>query len=217
MKLAEWAVKIQEPEGWWVMNPTDPVDSRAYRCTPIFAGYTVQGLWPLFRRTENKQLKQCLLKTADWYVTVQEDARGSNPGTFPNSYWYGKNGSENNPISPIMGNYATTTHAANALLQAYLTTGSRHYFYSSNAAWIGVVNHLTSEGGIPLGNSNEGSVWSHVMIESLPHFAAVAEKHGLPVVLSSKTGIPGTSFMGKGATWDGKVFRFELKYRRRDF
>ena len=212
-RLADWAMGAQEPEGWWVMDPTDRAASRAYRCTPIFTGYIVQGLWPLYWRTEQPELRQTLLKAADWYLSMQEDARGSNPGAFPNSYWYGASGSEAQPISPISGNYATTTHAANALLQAFLTTGKQDYFYAANAAWVGVVNNLTPEGGIPLENTQEGSVWSHVMIESLPQFAAVAGERRLPVVLSAKTGIPGTSFMGKGAAFDGSLFRFEVKYR----
>ncbi|MBN1291385.1 MAG: hypothetical protein JXB48_06055, partial [Candidatus Latescibacteria bacterium] len=213
INLAEWAIDCQEPEGWWVMNPDDRIKSRAFRCTPIFTGYIVQGLWPLYWRTGNDKLKSCLLRAADWYMAMQEDAWGFNPGTFPNSYWYGTIGSEDNPVSPVRGNYATTSHAANALLQAYLASDDRKYFYAANAAWVGVLNHQTPKGGIPLENTEESSVWSHVLIESLPHFAAVAEEHGLPLVLSSKTGVPGTSFMGKGATWDGKTFTFELKYR----
>lgn len=212
LRLADWAMDTQEPEGWWVMDPNDRTASRANRCTPIFAGYVVQGLWPLYWRTEQPNLRQTLLKAADWYLMMQEDARGSNPGTFPNSYWYGTNGSEAQPISPISGNYATTTHAANALLQAYLATERQDYFYAANAAWLGVVNNLTPEGGVPLENTQESSVWSHVMIESLPQFAAVAGERRFPVVLSTKTGIPGTSFMGKGATYDGSAFRFEVKY-----
>ena len=213
VRLAEWAMSTQEPEGWWVMNPLDPVKSRAYRCTPIFAGYTVQGLWPLYERTDYPDLKNCLLKAASWFLSKQEDARGFNPGTFPNSYWYGNNGSEDNPISPIAGNYATTTHAANALLQAYLASGNQEYFYASNAAWVGVLNNQTPEGGVPLSSTVQGSVWSHVLVESLPHFAAVAEERGLPIVLGMKTGVPGTAFMGKGASYVDGVFRFEVKYR----
>ncbi|MHB9028405.1 MAG: hypothetical protein ACYC9O_06520 [Candidatus Latescibacterota bacterium] len=211
IRLAEWAARTQERDGWWVMDPTN-TDSRAYRCTPIFAGYICQGLWPLFHRTGNPDLKASLLRAADWYLRMSEDARGSNPGTFPNSYWYGASGSEAKPV-PISGNYATTQHAASALLEAYRATGKGEYFYGANAAWAGVLNHQTSEGGIPLENTAENSVWSHVLIESLPRFAATAERDRLPVLLSSKTGVPGTSFLGKGASWDGKTFRFELKYK----
>ena len=210
VKLAEWAAKTPEPEGWWVMNPTD-IDSRSYRCTPIFTGYIVQGLWPLFQRTGNEGLRTILLDAADWYLSMQEDATGNNPGTFPNSYWYGERGSEAEPV-PVSGNYATSTHAANALLQAFLATGDQRFFYASNAAWAGILNHQTSEGGIPLENTAVNSVWSHVVIESLPDFGQAAESHGLPAVLSSKTGVPGTSFMGRGASWDGSVFTFGMKY-----
>jgi hypothetical protein len=52
-----------------------------------------------------------------------------------------------------------------------------------------------------------------VLVESLPRFAATAERDRLPLLLSSKTGVPGTSFMGKGASWDGRIFCFELKYK----
>ena len=210
-RLAGWAVRNQEPEGWWVMDPTN-TDSRAYRCTPIFTGYICQGLWPLSNRAASPALKAALLRAADWYLRMSEDARGVNPGTFPNSYWYGAKGSESKPV-PISGNYATTQHAASALLEAYRATGDRAYFYAANAAWVGVLNHQTPEGGIPLENDAVNSVWSHVLIESLPRFAATAERDALPIVLSSKTGVPGTSFMGKGATWDGKTFAFELKYK----
>ena len=210
VKLAEWAAETHEPEGWWVMNPTD-TDSRSYRCTPIFTGYIVQGLWPLFWRTENDGLRTILLDAANWYLSMQEDATGNNPGTFPNSYWYGERGSEAEPV-PVNGNYATSTHAANALLQAFLATDDQRFFYAANAAWVGVLNHQTSEGGIPLENTTVNSVWSHVLIESLPDFGQVAESHGLPVLLSSKTGVPGTSFMGRGASWDGSLFTFEVKY-----
>lgn len=202
---------LSERDGWWVMDPTN-TDSRAYRCTPIFAGYTCQGLWPLFHRTENDALKASLLRAADWYLRMSEDARGSNPGTFPNSYWYGASGSESKPV-PISGNYATTQHAASALLEAYTATGKQEYFYGANAAWVGVLNHQTAEGGIPLENTAENSVWSHVLVESLPRFAATAERDRLPILLSSKTGVPGATFMGKGASWDGRAFRFELKYK----
>jgi hypothetical protein len=210
VRLAEWAARTQEEEGWWVMNPTN-AQSRAYRCTPIFAGYICQGLWPLARRAGNDTLKTSLLKAADWYLRMSEDARGSNPGTFPNSYWYGASGSEAKPV-PVSGNYATTQHAASALLEAYRATGKQEYFYGANAAWVGVLNHQTPEGGIPLENTAENSVWSHVLVESLPRFAATAERDRLPILLSSRTGVPGTSFMGKGASWDGRAFRFELKY-----
>lgn len=210
VKLSEWSADTPEPEGWWVMDPTN-AESRAYRCTPIFTGYIVQGLWPLYRRTGNEGLRTILLDAGDWYLSMQEDATGNNPGTFPNSYWYGERGSEAEP-TPISGNYATSSHAANALLQAYLATGNQRYFYASNAAWVGILNHQTPEGGIPLENNAVNSVWSHVLIESLPHFGWVAESHGLPVVLSTKTGVPGTSFMGRGAEWDGEAFTFAVKY-----
>ncbi len=94
------------------MDPTN-TQSRAYRCTPIFTGYISQGLWPLERRTNNASLRAVLTGAADWYLARQEDARGSNPGSFPNSYWYGANGSESAPV-PVSGNYATTQHAASA-------------------------------------------------------------------------------------------------------
>ena len=214
-RLADWSARTQEPEGWWVMDPINP-KSRSFRCTPIFTGYICQGLWPLMNRSGNPTLKSALLRAADWYLSMSEDARGSNPGTFPNSYWYGEKGSESRP-SPISGNYATTQHAASALLEAYRATGDRACFYAANAAWVGVLNHQTPEGGIPLENDAVNSVWSHVLIESLPRFAATAEHDRLPIVLSSKTGIPGTSFMGKGASWDGETFVFELKYKADTF
>ena len=206
-RLGEWAAKWQEPEGWWTMHPGT---GRDFRCTPIFAGYICQGLWPVYKRTGEEALLTYLLRAADWYVEMQEDARGSNPGTFPNSYWYGEHISADNPIS---GNYATTQHAANTLLQAYRATGEEPYFYSANAAWLSVLNHQTPEGGVPLGNSIQGSVWSHVMVESLPDFAAAAETDDLPIVLTSETGVPGDSFMGKGATYEDGIFTFELKHR----
>jgi len=211
VRLGEWASRTHEPEGWWVMDPTNR-DSRAYRCTPIFTGYISQGLWPLGRRTHAAPLRDALLGAADWYLSQQEDVRGSNPGSFPNSYWYGSAGSESTPV-PVSGNYATTQHAASALFEAWLATGKQEYFYGANAAWADVLNHQTPEGGIPLENTAENSVWSHVLVESLPRFASIAERDRLPIVMSSKTGVPGTSFMGRGASWDGRVFRFGLKYK----
>jgi hypothetical protein len=187
-----------------------PREGQEYRCTPIFAGYTCQGLWPVYWRTRNPEIRRTLLKAADWFLSKQEDARGSNPGTFPNSYWYGQWAKASDPI---LGNYAVTSHVANALLQAYRATRRHEYFYAANAAWVGVLNHQTAEGGVPLENDLTNSVWSHVMVESLPDFAATAEAQKLPIVLRSRTGVPGTSFMGKGATYDGQVFTFELKYR----
>jgi hypothetical protein len=41
----------------------------------------------------------------------------------------------------------------------------------------------------------------------------ISDARRLSIVLSSKTGVPGTSFMGRGAAWDGRVFRFALKYK----
>ena len=208
--LAIWAIRVQEKEGWWVMGTSK--GSREFRCTPIFAGYQCQGLWPLYWRTKNAELKACLLRCADWYLLKQEAADGSNPGTFPNSYWYGKFMRKGRAIR---GNYATSSHVANALLQSYLATDDLKYFYSANAAWVGVLNHQTPEGGVPLENSLNNSVWSHVMAESLHQLGVVAEARKLPFVLSTRTGVPGTSFMGKGATWADGVFRFGLKYRHK--
>jgi len=207
IRLAKWIIPYQEPEGWWCMGVNH---DRKFRCTPIFAGYLSQGLWPIYFRTHNKALLGSLLRSVDFFISKQEDVRGHNPGTFPNSYWYGEH---TKASTPIEGNYATTSHWADNIFQAYLATGRLDCFYAANAAWVGVLNHQTPEGGVPLSNSLKNSVWSHVMVECLPHFAAVAEARRLPIVLSSKTGVPGTSFMSKGATWDGKTFTFELKYR----
>jgi hypothetical protein len=214
-RLAEWIVPRQEHDGWWRDTPHA---TREYRNSPIFAGYTTMGLWPLWHRSGNAVLLQSLLKAVDFQVGMQEEASGNNPGTFPNSYWYrSKEGpSCTLPIPEVIeitGNYATTSHWANSIFQAYLATGNLDYFYSANAAWVGVVNSQTAEGGVPLSGDRNNSVWSHVMVESLPAFAAVAEKRSLPFVLSSKTASSGTSLMGKGATYRDGVFAFELKYK----
>jgi hypothetical protein len=207
-RLAEWIMPRQEPDGWWRDTPSA---TREYRCSPIFAGYTSMGLWPLYWSTHNDDLKTTLLKSADFFRAKQEDVNGHNPGTFPNSYWYAN--SKTSKDTPIEGNYATSSHWANILLNAYLATDNPDYFYSANAAWLGVVNHQTPEGGVPLSNSFMSCVWSHVMVESLPAFAALAEGRKLPIVLSSKTGVPGTSFMGRGATYTDGVFTLQLKYK----
>ncbi len=207
VRLAKWIIPYQEPEGWWCMGVKH---NREFRCTPIFAGYLSQGLWPVYFRTHNKDLLDSLLRAVDFFISKQEDVRGHNPGTFPNSYWYGKHIKAS---APIEGNYATTSQWADNIFQAYLATGRKAYFYSANAAWLGVLSHQTPEGGVPLSNDPTNSVWSHVMVECLPAFAAVAERRGLPMVLSAKTGAGGASFMGKGATFDGREFAVELKYR----
>ncbi|HOZ46790.1 MAG TPA: alpha/beta hydrolase fold domain-containing protein [Candidatus Hydrogenedentes bacterium] len=214
-RLAEWIMPRQEAEGWWRDTPNA---TREYRNSPIFAGYACMGLWPLYHATRNTRLLDTLLKAVEFQWSMQEDAQGKNPGAFPNSYWYrAKEGPTSTTPIPetieIEGNYAVTSHWADNLLNAYLATGDLKYFYSANAAWVDVLNHQTAEGGVPLSNSTLNSVWSHVMIEALPHFAAVAEEHRLPIVLDSKTGVPGTSFMGKGATYEDDVFQFGLKYR----
>ena len=207
IRLAKWIMAKQEPEGWWRDTPGA---TREYRNSPIFAGYTCMGLWRLYEATRNEALGKTLMKAVDYHVGMQEDAGGHNPGTFPNSYWYASNIKKDDPVE---GNYATTSHWADVILRGFLLTGDQKYFYSANAAWVGVVNHQTPEGGVPLSNSLTGSVWGHVMVESLAAFAAVAEERGLPIVLGSKTGVPGTSFMGKGATYGDGVFSFELKYK----
>jgi len=216
VRLAEWIMPVQEPDGWWRDTPGA---TREYRCSPIFAGYTCMGLWPLYHRTKHPALRESLMKAVDFHVGMQEDASGNNPGTFPNSYWYRlKEGQQATTAIPteitIEGNYATTSHWANVIFQAYLATGGLDYFYSANAAWYGVLAHQTAEGGVPLSNDRDGSVWGHVMVESLPHFAAVAEERQLPIVLGPRTGAPVAAFMGKGAAYADGVFTFELKYRR---
>ena len=216
VRLAEWIMPVQEPEGWWRDTPGA---TREYRCSPIFAGYTSMGLWPLYHATKNEALRQSLMKAVDFHVGMQEDASGNNPGTFPNSYWYRvQEGSTSKTPIPeeikITGNYATSSHWANVILQAYLATGDLDYFYSANAAWFGVLAHQTAEGGVPLSNDRDGSVWSHVMVESLPAFAAIAEERRLPIVLGPRTRRPVAAFLGKGATYHDGAFTFELKYRR---
>ena len=215
VRLAEWIMPVQEPEGWWRDTPGA---TREYRCSPIFAGYTCMGLWPLYHATKNKALRQSLMKAVDFHLGMQEDASGNNPGTFPNSYWYRveEGRTSKTPIPEeikITGNYATTSHWANVILQAYLATGNLDYFYSANAAWFGVLAHQTAEGGVPLSNGREGSVWGHVMVESLPAFAAIAEERRLPIVLGPRTRRPVAAFMGKGATYKNGAFTFELKYQ----
>ncbi len=206
VRFAKWSMSRQEPEGWWTMGPAS---TREFRNSPIFAGYACMGLWPLYWATRNPDLKDTLMKAVDYHVGMQEDASGNNPGTFPNSYWYGDNTSKDTPIS---GNYATTAHWAAVILEAYRLTGDPAYFYSANAAWVGVLNHQTKEGGLPLSNSTLNSVWSHVIVESLPRFTATAERDRLPFVLHARTGAPGTSFMGKGARWEDGTFSFDIRY-----
>ena len=215
VRLAKWIMPVQEPEGWWRDTPGA---TREYRCSPIFAGYTCMGLWPLYHATKNEALRQSLMKAVDFHVGMQEDASGNNPGTFPNSYWYRvKEGSTSKTPIPeeikITGNYATTSHWANVILQAYLATGNFDYFYSANAAWFGVLAHQTPEGGVPLSNGRNGSVWGHVMVESLPAFAAIAEERRLPIVLGPRTRRPVAAFLGKGATYNDGAFTFDLKYQ----
>jgi len=207
IRLAQWIMPIQEPEGWWRDTPNA---TREYRNSPIFAGYTCMGLWPLYHATHNHTLLDSLIKAVDYHVGMQEDVTGHNPGTFPNSYWYG---AHINKDAPLEGNYATTSHWANVIFQAYLATGNLDYFYSANAAWFGVLGHMTPEGGVPLSNSRQGSVWGHVMVESLTDFAAVAEERSLPIVLGCRTLEPVDAFMGKGATYKDGVFTFDLKYK----
>ena len=218
VRLAKWIIPLQEPEGWWRDTPGA---TREYRNSPIFAGYTCTGLWPLYHATRNKALLGSLMKAVDYHVGMQEDVSGNNPGAFPNSYWYRvEEGSQSKTPIPekieITGNFATTSHWADVILQAYLVTGDQDYFYSANAAWAGVLYHQTPEGGIPLSSGHEGSVWGHVMVESLASFAAVAEEHKLPIVLGSRARAPISCFMGKGASYKDGVFTFELKYRHED-
>jgi hypothetical protein len=214
-RLAEWIIPMQEPEGWWRDTPDA---TREYRNSPIFAGYACMGLWPLYHATGNERLRTCLMKAVDYQVSMQEDVTGNNPGTFPNSYWYrledGKHSTRPIPDKIVIeGNYAVTSHWANNILQAYLVTGDMDYFYSANAAWVGVLNHRTREGGVPLSNGREGSVWGHVMIESLPAFGALAEERELPIMLSCRRHKSVDAFMGKGATFRDGVFTFALKYK----
>jgi hypothetical protein len=214
-RLAEWLMPLQEPEGWWRDTPNA---TREYRNSPIFAGYSCMGLWPLYKATGNERLGATLLKAADYQVSMQEDPTGRNPGTFPNSYWYRvKEGSQSTTPIPdtivIEGNYAVTSHWANIIFQAFLETGDLDYFYSANAAWVNVLNHRTPEGGVPLSNGRDASVWSHVMVECLPNFAAVAEEQSLPIVMGSWVNAELDCFMGKGATYQDGDFAFGMKYR----
>lgn len=217
VRLAQWILPLQEPQGWWRDTPDS---TREYRNSPIFAGYTCTGLWPLYSTTRNPELRATLMKAVDYQVGMQEDAKGNHPGTFPNSYWYRTKEGRNTttPIPDkvvIQANYGVTSHWANIILQAYRETGNRDYFYSANAAWVGVLNHLTSEGGVPLSGGGSGAVWGHVLIESLADFAATAEERRLPIVMGSWEGQPVDCFMGKGAAYRDGVFTFGLKYRHK--
>ena len=76
-RLAEWIAPRQEADGWWRDTPHA---TRQYRNSPIFAGYTTMGLWPLWHRTGNTALLESLLKAVDYQVGM---CRKRHPGTTP--------------------------------------------------------------------------------------------------------------------------------------
>ncbi|GMW00481.1 MAG: hypothetical protein AMXMBFR84_16180 [Candidatus Hydrogenedentota bacterium] len=171
INLAQWSIRTQENEGWWTMNPTNP-ESRAFRNSPIFSGYIIQGLWAVLERTGNPELRTTLLKCMDYHWDRMQQQPEAIRGALPNSYWYGEDIKAGDPVVP---NWPATAQFADSFVRAYLVTEDRKYLDAAMAAWDAVLKAQSPEGGLPLSPGGVNSVWSLQIVEALPRFAAVRD------------------------------------------
>lgn len=186
------------------------------RISPLYAGYTLCGLIPLYERCPHPELFQVLRRCGEWLLTCQgtmQDKEGA--GTWPRDTVL----QERTNFGP--GNVGSATLCAE--IQTYLaqTTGEQRFFYSGAAAWANLVTgtrHRQIKGGLPmqLGSATSTGTWSDKFPIYLHRLPAVAEQLQLPFVIEGvydgdpTRDSPVVVFAAAGGRFENEVFRQPL-------
>ena len=187
-----------------------------HRISPLYAGYTLCGLIPLYERCPNPGLLDVLRRCGEWLLTCQgtlHDKEGA--GTWPRDTVL----QERTNFGP--GNVGTATLCAE--IQTFLAqeTGHQQFFYSGAAAWANLVTstrHQQIKGGLPmqLGNAQSTGTWSDKLPIYLHRLPAVAKKLQLPFVLEGvydgdpSRDSPVIVFVAAGGAFEHNVLRQPL-------
>jgi hypothetical protein len=187
-----------------------------HRISPLYAGYTLCGLMPLYERCPNPELLEVIRRCGEWLLTCQgtmQDKEGA--GTWPRDTVI----RERMNLGP--GNVGSATLCAE--IQTYLAqeTGDQRFFYSSAAAWANLVTstrHRQIKGGLSmqLGSAKSTGTWSDKFPIYLHRLPAVAEQLQLPFVLEGvydgdpDRASPVIVFVAAGGTFENDVLRQPL-------
>ena len=185
------------------------------RISPLFAGYTLLGINPIYERCRHPLLLNTIRKVGNWLLTCQgTQTEREGAGTWPRDTLL-----DGKPRGP--GNCGATTLCAEHLTFLAQVTGEQRYFYSGAAAWANLVaatHHLGIPGGLPMqtGDRDKIGTWSDTFPEYLHRLPAVAERFGWPFVVEGvynpdpKRDSPVVVFAGAGGRFDGETFRQPL-------
>lgn len=205
--LAHWIMQTgMQPNG--AMRGFANDDSRI---SPLYAGYTLLGLTPVYERCGNESLLDALRRCGQWLLTCQGDEhQREGSGTWPRDTLIG--GRTN--LGP--GNCGSTTLCAE--LQTFLAehTGRQEFFYSGAAAWANLVTttrHRGIKGGMPMqaGDTHTTGTWSYTFPIYLHRLPAVAQQHGWPFVIEGvydpapERASPVVVFVAAGGRYDEKT------------
>lgn len=157
--------------------------NRDERLTPLFAGYSLLGIIPVYERCINEELSQTLRRVGDWLLDCQgrlDDP--SNAGTWVRDTII----DTRTNLGP--GNSGSTTLCAEILTWLAQTTGQQRYFYGGAAAWANMVTttrHDGVRGGLPMQTEGARQIgtWSDKLPIYLHRLPAVAQIHGWPFVV----------------------------------
>jgi hypothetical protein len=193
----------------------------ATRISPLYAGYTMLGLAPVYERCRNDDLGRALSRCGEWLLTCQGDHNaGAGAGTWPrDTLIWGK-------TNLGRGNSGATTLCAE--LQTFLAqhTGRQAFFYSGAAAWANLVTttrHHGVPGGLPMqaGDGQKLGTWSSTLPIYLRRLPAVARQFAWPFVLEGvydsdpQQASPVVVFVAAGGRYDQRGFRQPLFARNR--
>ncbi len=181
------------------------------RISPLYAGYTLCGLIPLYERCPNPELLGVLRRCGEWLLTCQGTEKDNvGAGTWPRDTLI----QEQANLGP--GNVGSATLCAE--IQTFLAqeTADRRFFYSGAAAWANLVTstrHQQIKGGLPmqLGSARSTGTWSDKFPLYLHRLPAVADQLQLPFVIEGvydgdpKRESPVVVFVSAGGTFESNV------------
>ena len=184
------------------------------RLTPLFAGYCLPGMIPVYERCGNQKLLDMLLSVGRWLLSCQGKAEeGINSGVWVRDtlIWNTKN------LGP--GNCGSSTLCAEVQTWLAGATGGQEFFYSGAAAWANMVTttrHDGVKGGLPMQTEDPTFIgtWSDKFPVYLHRLPSVAQKHGWPFVIEGvydpARRPPVVVFVGAGGRFEDNVLRQPL-------
>ncbi|MFH1738957.1 MAG: hypothetical protein ABIH23_08095, partial [bacterium] len=153
------------------------------RLSPLYAGYSLPGIIPVYERCGNERILEAVRKIGDWLIRCQGvPDEPCNAGVWVRDtfIWEREN------LGP--GNCGSSTLCAEVQTWLAQATGEQKYFYSGAAAWANVVTttrHDGVKGGLPMqtGSARGIGTWSDKLPIYLHRLPAVAEKYAWPFVI----------------------------------